>query len=479
MNTSGSGIEMEDNDTFSCIRSELNTTGITNATVWTILPVIAAGRFAVAFIQVVFFIVGSGWNLFICITYLIKYPLLKEPANIMLFSLALSDLMICSVLVPVSFTSIAANEFPFGSTDPLRCNFCFASSFFAVYLVSVSLCGITVLSIDRLTHLSNPLKYKQRITWLRALIAVIITWIFCFMMAVPPAFGFGEWEFNINIGYCLPRWTGYNKTQNVYYMIMTVLFILVATTILAITSTWTFVIVKKFLKVRHQRESSFKLDKAKEEDQYKRKQRQLLKVFGALLVANLIAWTPLIVVFILLYILNMNDLINVIPNWIYTIGWLCFLSSSVVHPIIESSFIKELRHEVCFMYKKFRSAGHDLVCVPKTNLDEIEEGSARLRTYSATGFTNQSLSPEVVPAVTVSVLPTTNNRNSSNPASTNDVRDGFVLSAANNNNSSNPAPNNDANDGSALPATIHENCSSPMPTNVVRSLFTDSAINES
>ena len=330
------------NDTFSCRTSYLNPDAVTDTEFWSLRESVIRGGPAIAFFESLIFCVAVGWNLFIVITYILKYKLLKEPANIFLFSLAITDILICVLVVPFTIVSAATGEFLIGNNDVGRCIACSTQGFFYILLTMVSLHLLAMLSIDRCMLLSNPLRYRRYgRAWL-AIFGVCCVWVLCFVLTIPPAFGFGEWEFNRNFGLCLPRWT---PNSNFYYTVFVILEALIPIIVLAVTHLWTYKVVKRFLKRNLKRQKSFKFTEkeiAIEDSKHEKQQTQLVKVFGALFIANIITWTPTVIIFISVGITGGDN----IPDWTYIIGWLTYLTNPMIHPILESFFIKELRTRV-------------------------------------------------------------------------------------------------------------------------------------
>ena len=382
-------LNMTNETNFSCTASELSYSNVTDSIVWTLRAEIANGNIPIALIQIIFFLIGFSWNLFIVVTYIIKRQILKEPANFFLFNLAIIDLLTCALLLPVNFIAVAANDYVFGSTDSVRCGACFANGFLVSSLILFSLHALALLSIDRFLLLSFPLWYKKRMSLIKSIVPVLAVTVICIVMSMLPAFGFGEWEFNRNFGTCLPRWTGTrNGVKNIYYMALVIVEAAIPVIVLAVTNIWTYKVVTRFLKKRHRRRSIFK-DKKEENKKLKREQLQLVRVFGALFIANLISWTPVFLVFVIVFLLSNFQKQDLVPSYVFTIGWLCFLSSPVIHPIIESFFIKELRYQVRRAQRSVRAASRTLIRVATSTLSEIPED---ISTGDATPKTRRNFS---------------------------------------------------------------------------------------
>ena len=360
---SGSG--MEDNFTnmteFSCVnKSMLSSEFVSDGNFWRITQGQKAGAIIAGALILIFFLVGTVWNLFIIITFLVKNYLLKEPGNVLLFNVSISDLLICVTTMVFTYVTAFGQEFVFGNNDISRCVLCKTSGFFLMFLVLVSLHLLSALSIDRFILLWKPLRYSQIMNRWKIGIVCLVIYIICFILAVLPLAGFGEIEFNSRFASCVPRFT---PARNLFYVVLIVMEALIPIIILAITNVWTFRIVSKFLKRNFRRRTIYQKGEAGdnskdtvEEAKYQQQQSQLVKVFGALFIANIVSYTPTIIVIFVFAILRIFENENTIPAEIYIFGFVSFLMNPVLHPIIESLFVKDLRYQVTRARKSIRRA---------------------------------------------------------------------------------------------------------------------------
>ena len=282
-----------------------------------------------------------------------KWKILKEPGNIFLFNLALADLLVAVTVMMFSFVSQAAKEFVFGFNDVVRCNMCNFAGFCVMFFIFTSLHMLAALSIDRFILLSRPLRYKQLMNAWKALIIVGLAWIISFIIALLPILGFGQYEFNVRYGACIPRFSEPNlitEIENFYYVVFCVVEALIPIIILGVTNVFTYRLVSKFLKRNFKRRQTFRsraeLEANNEEGKkHHHQQTQLVRVFGALFVANIIAWTPVILVVFAILVTGVLSA-GQVPDGVYIFGWVCYLTNPAVHPIIESFFVKDLRYQV-------------------------------------------------------------------------------------------------------------------------------------
>ena len=329
----------------------------TSPFVWQLAPEVQDGRPYVATVEAIFLVVGLLWNIFVLLCYSLKPKLLKEPANIYLCNLALINFLLTILITMPCFTVEVAGEFIFGDSDYVRCHIC---DFLGVVLhtfISLSLHTMAALSVDRFIILFRPLKYKMIFNWKKALAIQITLWIVSVAISIPPIFGFGKYEFNLVFAACNARWTGQGTLglRNIDYVTFFGLEAIIPIAVLTVTNIGVIKIVKQFLKSRVTRQRSFRSDGkdgAEEERKYKRQQNQLIKVFGALFIAHILCWTPVLTVtFIALGIGPTR-----IPIQVFLVSWLAYLTIPVIHPILESFFVKDLRYRINKTKKKVRSS---------------------------------------------------------------------------------------------------------------------------
>ena len=364
---SGSGLGLMMNETngtngtvFSCLnRDMLSSTMVTNESFWRIQESLRGGAPAVATIYFIFFGISFFWNLFIVVTYLVKYRLLKEPANIFLFTLAVFDLVASVVMTLFSFIIEATTEYIFGNDDVTRCNTCDMVGFFFVFLVAGSLHLLTALSIDRFIHLSRPLRYNKIMNHWKALVIVVFVIILSFIFAILPiAPGFGQYEFNTRFGICIARFGGNSRlgVPNLAFFTVLIVEALIPIAILCVTNVFTIRIVKKFLKRNFRRRSTYRHKREEQTEDAKKhsqQQNQLVKVFGALFIAYAISWSLIVTVVLVVNFVPAR----LVPDEIFIFGWICYLTNPLLHPIIESFFVKDLRLVINRAKKEVRRAG--------------------------------------------------------------------------------------------------------------------------
>ena len=296
-------------------------------------------------ITLCFFLVGLPSNLVIIVSIL-RQHLYGQPTYILLLNLAIADLLLCVLVMPFTIISGFAGEFMFGRNDYVRCRICQLGIFFTV-LALVTIHILALLSLDRLIYIKYPLKYHEVMTTRRVTVIMICVWAWSIFISTFPLFGFGDLAYSPSISICVVKFTEETKlTKNIYYPVFLAIVSLILLSVLFACNLWVGCIVQKHIRKIYSikknissserefiREIKDKLDKTKY-----LKQLQFIKVFGAILSANVVTWIPLIVRVFYSAIAQRNT-----PAWLMVLVYISVISVAVIHPVIQASLVPELR----------------------------------------------------------------------------------------------------------------------------------------
>ena len=116
-------------------------------------------------------------------------PSIAPPSRVFFINLAVSDLLVGLVVLPLSAVYrarilIRLNNQSNDYDSNLECDISKTVGFFALFLSGVSLNSIAVIAVDRYLGLSLHLRYHVLLTAKRALIVVAIVWIWSLLMTV-------------------------------------------------------------------------------------------------------------------------------------------------------------------------------------------------------------------------------------------------------------------------------------------------------
>ena len=160
------------------------------------------------------------------------------------------------------------------------------------------------------------------------------------ILDITPFFGFGEYTWARGVGACLPIWVGHRD-----YVIFFSVLSIVPFTIIIVTTTWTYIFTRNFLKKdfeRRQKMSTNKEDKVHEKSVYSVRIRNLIGIFGMLLIFNVITFSPYIIASIIGLIVGLKK----IPAAAYTAALILFLFNNVTNSVIQSYFRHDLRDAI-------------------------------------------------------------------------------------------------------------------------------------
>ena len=300
-----------------------------------------------------FILIGLPWNLLVVITILRK-RLYHTSTIMLLLNLALADLLFLLTNMPVTTVTGIAGEYIVGNTDMIRCQTCFVTGFFTVVVMMDSLFVITLMSIDRFLFFYRPLKYERIVNTKTILLAITVAAILSIALGLFPFATPNKYIF-------LPYYQTchFPLRQNWINISVIVFFCLALFTIIFVCNIWIVYIVQKNIKQVYNlrkipcngEKSDLCLDTyGKIKKERHKKQLHLFYVFGCLLLSTIITGLPhLIIASISLFI----D----VPVIISSPGLTLFLSQVVVHPMIETFLIRDVREPLkkiitCGLLKK-------------------------------------------------------------------------------------------------------------------------------
>ncbi|XP_042621652.1 trace amine-associated receptor 13c-like [Cyprinus carpio] len=127
------------------------------------------------YIMFAFFSLLSAWTVFLNLLVIISishFKKLHTPTNLLILSLAVADMLVGLIVMPIEATRLIETCWYFGET--------FCRLFFTVMglLFSASLSNLVLIAVDRFVAVCHPLLYPQKITTTKTLIIVSLCW-FC------------------------------------------------------------------------------------------------------------------------------------------------------------------------------------------------------------------------------------------------------------------------------------------------------------
>ncbi|XP_051766484.1 trace amine-associated receptor 13c-like [Ctenopharyngodon idella] len=126
----------------------------------------------------VFFSLLSAWTVFLNLLVIISishFKKLHTPTNLIILSLAVADLLVGLIVMPVDAIKLTETCWFFGDT------LCDLFMIIMGLVLSTSICNLLLIAIDRYVAVCHPLLYPQKITTTKTLISICFCWVFSFV----------------------------------------------------------------------------------------------------------------------------------------------------------------------------------------------------------------------------------------------------------------------------------------------------------
>lgn len=282
-------------------------------------------------------------NSFILLFTLCHPKSLKQPSIIFLTSLILANLLASVFFMPFTVITAATGEWIFGETQEEKEATCLFVGFMFAFSIGLSIHILALISFDRFLFIVKPLLYKRFMkTWV-AVIMLVLVWIIAGIVDTTPFFGLGIYGFSISTASCVPIWVG--QTDYVIYFSV---YGFVLFNIIIITSLWTFCFTRYFIK--NQRNNNRMMDNDTQKHVYMRRLRNLISIFGTLLLANILSFSPYAVVSFIGYGVGFEA----IPSPVFATVLVFLLLNNTASAIIQSYFRRDLKEAIISGLKKMK-----------------------------------------------------------------------------------------------------------------------------
>ena len=318
-----------------------------------------SGQVAAAFL-ILFLLIGLPLNL-TAMVVILKKRLYKQPSLLLMFNLMLSDLIVIVLVIPVQLSTAISGEFLYlAKSDRSKCRLC-KIGFIYVAFVVISLLTVAFMSFDRFLFIYKPLRYNQFLTSVRVLIILIVMWIFSIVYAILPLVGFGSVVYDEHSLTCVISISGELSVTNRAYSSLTIILYALPVTAIVIFNSLVIYIVQKNIRAiyKYRRSRLGDPDRQAQSNQRHRevnkkrhqKQLHLVRVFGGLMLANLVSWMPSIIISL---IAAFAGKVTISP--LITVGVLFFMMQVATHPIVEIALLKDIKDPImdffCFFRRK-------------------------------------------------------------------------------------------------------------------------------
>ena len=277
---------------------------------------------------------------------------LKEPSIMFLTNFVFANLLTTVVFMPSIIVTAAAGEWVFGRTPEEKNGTCQFVGFVFCYAGFLTVLTLAVISVDRFLFIVEPFIHERFMkTWV-ALIILICVWILSCLINIPPYFGLGKYVFLRSIASCGLIWPG-QRYYLIYFCVLTSTIIM----LILITTVWTFCFTRRVIfKIKQQHSTN---SEDRQNHLYVKRIKKLVGVFGMLLAGTILTFLPGILVATIEAVVDDNRQ----PTTLFTTVLVLFLLNSILNPIIQSYFRRDVYDFLATKVLKTKS-----MCISVVNL---------------------------------------------------------------------------------------------------------------
>ena len=180
------------------------------------------------------------------------------------------------------------------------------------------------------------------------LLAVLGVWVVSIAIGALPLVGFGAIEYSSSIGTCVVVFHGETHlTINMNYILLFFLEFIIPVTVIVVCNIGLLCKVRRHLMLRAaeiQKYSSKEsnLNESETDWKHKKQQLQLLKVFSAIFIGNIITWIPVLGLALASQFVNFDN----VPSEAIAFVYMTYISYTLIHPVLEAWLIVDIRLKV-------------------------------------------------------------------------------------------------------------------------------------
>ncbi|CAH3193646.1 unnamed protein product [Porites evermanni] len=262
-----------------------------------------------------------------------KTPTLRKPINMLIANMAMSDLLYPIFMFPLFLAELAFGSWLIGGT--LGQALCKIRPFLAEISMVVSIQSLVLITVDRYAAVEVPLR-SPLISRKVCRCLIVGTWILAVPFGWPYLFTYNLLEYQEGKR-CMNQWEvifGEKSSFGIYLLSASILFFYIPFVVLMILYS---IILIKLKKQAHPGEQS-----ATAEEQRARRNRKVLKMTVAIVVAFFICWIPFSIQLVTSFFVPENHLDC--KFWVsHEVAFLMACTNCAINPIICLTFTSSYR----------------------------------------------------------------------------------------------------------------------------------------
>ncbi|KAG7494317.1 neuromedin-U receptor 2-like [Solea senegalensis] len=351
-------------------------------------------------VYLLIFLTGLSGNLLTC-AVIAKHKKMRNPTNLYLVSLAVSDLLVLVFGMPLEIYDLWQNyPFPFGESG------CYFKTFLFETICFASVLNVTALSVERYIAVVHPLKTRYLSTNQHAKQVITTVWAASMICAIPNTLLHGifflpeRMEESAICTVLKPLWI-----YNMVMQITTVCFYFVPMMVISML----YLVMGLHLS-RESRQPSGNLGKNCSNNTRRKisvensRRRQVIKMLSIVVAVFGVCWAPFHIERLLWSSISQwTDLMHNIYQYVHILSGVLFYLSSAVNPIIYSLLSTRFREsfrELMCSHTEDSSSVRDSPPFCKTLLGHSNSTSSALQTRSKD---SNAFIPLLSPNVTLTV----------------------------------------------------------------------------
>lgn len=307
--------------------------------------------YAISAVMTLYLLLGLPWSS-VVIFIILKKRLIDQPAFMLMLNLAVTNFLAYIFIMPLNIVTGITGEYMFGPSDTVRCRVCQTGAAIILFPL-VFQHTLTLMAVDRFIYLKKPLTYHLIVTPRRMFAAIAGVWVLCFLLILPPLFGFGQIGFSYTVATCVVYFDQVTDiAPNYYYVLLILGEMILPFSILCVMYVWIILITRKFLMAKLSKMLAIKgHDEKSRSDIFKkhgRDQLRLVQVFMGIFTSSIITWLPLVPLVIAVAALEPGS----VPPVGYSVRYLVYMSSTVIHPMLQAFLNHEIRFTIEDLFTK-------------------------------------------------------------------------------------------------------------------------------
>ena len=126
---------------------------------------------------------------------------LRTKSNFFILNLAVADLLVAVINMPVTIVTVVTQEWILGEVV------CQVSGFFTLLTFVASCMALTMISVNRYHAIVHWNIYHDLFLQWKCRMYVVIVWAITIGLSIPPFFGWASFDFDKGQSYCFVEWT--------------------------------------------------------------------------------------------------------------------------------------------------------------------------------------------------------------------------------------------------------------------------------